>query len=106
MLHHEHMGISKTKSLARYYVWWPCIDNDIETLVKSCESCQLNRNEPEKHNSHYWEYPVGPWQRIHADFCRPFRNQVFFIIVDAYSKWPEVIKMSSTTSHDTIKDMT
>ena len=36
MLHSEHMGISKTKNLARCYVWWPKIDEDIETLVKSC----------------------------------------------------------------------
>ena len=48
MLHSEHMGISKTKNLARYYVWWPKIDEDIENLVKSCEPCQLNRNDPEK----------------------------------------------------------
>ena len=52
MLRSEHMGISKTKNLARYYVWWPKIDEDIECLVKSCEPCQLNRNDPEKHSSH------------------------------------------------------
>ena len=54
MLHSEHMGISKTKNLARprYYVWWPKIDEYIECLVKSCEPCQLNRNDPEKHSSH------------------------------------------------------
>ena len=103
MLHNEHMGISKTKSLARYYVWWPKIDEDIETLIKECEPCQVNRNEPEKHSSHTWEYPGGPWQRIHIDFCGPFRGQMYLVIVDAYSKWPEVIRMSSTTSQDTIK---
>ena len=48
MLHSEHMGISKTKNLVQYYVWWPKIDEDIENLLKSCEPCQLNRNDPEK----------------------------------------------------------
>ena len=43
MLHSEHMGILKTKNLARFYVRWPKIDEDIENLVKSCEPCQLNR---------------------------------------------------------------
>ena len=60
-------------NLVRYYVWWPKIDEDIETLVKSCEPCQLNRNEPDKHSSHSWQYPAGPWQRIHIDNCGPFR---------------------------------
>ena len=63
----------------------------------------MNRNEPEKHSSHSWEYPSGPWQRIHVDFCGPFRGQMYFIVVDAYSKWPEIVRMTSTTSQDTIK---
>ena len=96
MLHSEHMGISKTMSLARYYVWWPKIDEDIENLVKTCEPCQLNRNDPEKHSSHSWQYPSNPWERIHIDFCGPFRNHMYLIVVDAYSKWPEVTRMSSS----------
>ena len=104
MLHSEHMGISKTKNLARYYVWWPKIDEDIENLVKSCEPCELNRNYPEKYSSHSWQYPSKPWERIHIDFCGPFRNHMYLIVVDAYCKWPEVIRMSSSTStSETIK---
>ena len=79
MLHSEHMGISKTKNLARYYVWWPKIDEDIETLVKSCEPCQLNRNDPDKHSSHSWQYPAGSWQRIHIDYCGPFRVHIYTV---------------------------
>ena len=67
-------------------------------MVKSCEPCQLNRNDPEKHSSHSWQYPSNPWERIHIDFCAPFRNHMYLIVVDAYSKWPEVIRMSSSTS--------
>ena len=104
MHHSVHMGISKTKNLARYYVWYPKIDEDIENLVKSCEPCQLNRNDPEKHSSHSWQYPSKPWERIHIDFCGPFRNHMYLIVVDAYSKWLEVIRMSSSTStSETIK---
>ena len=98
MLHSEHMDISKTKNLARYYVWWPEIDEDIECLVQSCEPCQLNKNDPDKHSFHSLQYPSKPWERIHIDFCCPFRNHMYLIVVDAYSKWPEVIRMSSSTS--------
>ena len=67
-------------------------------MVKSCEPCQLNRNDPEEHSSHSWQYPSKPWERIHSDFCGPFRNHMYLIVVDAYTKWPEVIRMSSSTS--------
>ena len=66
MLHSEHMDISKTKNLVDIMFGRPIIDEDIETLVKSCEPCQLNRNYPDKHSSHSWQYPAGPWQRIVA----------------------------------------
>ena len=31
-----------------------------------------------------------PWQRMHADFLGPVYGHTFLIVVDAYSKWPEV----------------
>ena len=30
-------------------------------------------------------------------FVAPFRNHMYLIVFDAYSKWPEVIRMSSST---------
>lgn len=38
-LHDGHMGVVKMKNLARSYVWWPGLDNQIETLVKTCTGC-------------------------------------------------------------------
>ena len=35
-------------------------------------------------------------ERIHIDFAGPFMNKSFLIIVDAYSKWAEVIEMPQT----------
>ncbi len=42
-------------------------------------------------------------KRIHIDFAGQFQGKMFFIMVDAHSKWPEVIIMSSTTSEKTIE---
>ena len=39
-LHASHPGMVKVKSLARVHVWWPKIDNDIEQMVRECESYQ------------------------------------------------------------------
>ena len=47
---------------------------------------------------HPWIWPAKPWQRIHIDFAGPFMEKMFFIVVDAHSKWPEVILMTSTSN--------
>ena len=46
-LHGEHMGIVKTKQLARKYIWWPHLDAEIEETTKSC--VKLSRNHEESH---------------------------------------------------------
>ena len=39
--HEHHQGIVKTKALLREKVWWPGIDRQIESLIKSCHACQV-----------------------------------------------------------------
>ena len=42
-LHSSHQGIEKTRRRARQVVYWPCLNNDIETTVSSCSKCQEYR---------------------------------------------------------------
>ena len=104
-LHQVHLGISKTKALARSHVLWPGIDAKIEEMTKSCERCQAVRNSPPAAPLHPWSWPSHPWQRIHLDFAGPFCGKMFFVIVDAHSKWAEVIEMKSTTAAATITEL-
>ena len=105
LLHSTHPGIVRMKSLARSYVFWPGIDKDIEHLVKQCSGCQKQQNAPAKAFLHPWEWPSSPWERVHVDFAGPFMNRMFFIMVDAHSKWPEIVMMKSTTTAKTIEVM-
>ena len=91
------------KSIARSYVWWPNIDSDIENTVRSCYTCQLTRANPPEAPAHPWCYPSGPWQRLHIDFKGPVSGRTYLVIVDAYSKHPEVVNMSNTTAIETVK---
>ena len=102
-IHADHQGIVRCKAIARTFVWWPGIDADIERYVKNCISCASYSNNPQPVKYHPWEYPNYPWQRLHVDFAGPFLGTSFLIVVDAFSKWPEVIPMQSTTSVSTIK---
>ena len=102
MLHEGHVGMVKMKMIARSYVWWPGIDKSIEDLVKSCKSCQVVQKAPEAAPLHPWIWPCKPWVRVHIDFAGPFLGKSFLVAVDAYSKWPEIIEMSSTSAAQTI----
>ena len=91
------------KSLARLHVWWPGIDAEIETLVRHCAACQSIRNSQPPTTLHPWAWPNRPWQRVHLDFAGP--GHMFLLMVDAHSKWLEVIMMTSTTAEKTITEL-
>lgn len=88
------------KNLARQYCYWPGLDKDIELLAKNCSTCVQKLPAPPK-VWHPWNYPEGPWCRLHIDYAE-FEGVYLLIIVDAYSKWLEVFPTSKMTSTATI----
>ncbi|GFV97944.1 uncharacterized protein K02A2.6 [Trichonephila clavipes] len=90
------------KAIARSYCYWQGIDASITNFVQNCSACIATRNEPARINRHPWEWPNGPWQRIHVDYAGPFMEKIFFVVSDAYSKWIEVILMKNITANFTI----
>lgn len=101
-LHVGHLGIVKMKSVARSYIWWPGLDSDIERKAKACMGCLTTRDNPRRVEISPWPVPEAPWQRIHVDFLGPIRSSYFLVILDAYTKWVEVFKMTSITTEQTI----
>lgn len=84
-LHRGHPGIDRMKSLARSFVHWPNIDDDIESFARQCHSCAaaarllLNRG-----NETVGQDPVDGYY--------------YLVVVVAYTKWPEIFRTLSTTS--------
>ncbi|XP_058817326.1 uncharacterized protein K02A2.6-like [Topomyia yanbarensis] len=78
------------------------MDREIEEMVSNCAECQSVRPEPAKMRLHCWETPTEPFQRVHVDFAGPFMDTYFFILVDAYSKWPEIKVCRSITAENTV----
>ena len=103
-LHISHLGIVKTKSLARGLLWWPGLDKDIEQMVKHCAMCQTDADNPRR-ASGLWPIPDRAWQRIHVDFAGPFIRKMFLIVIDAFSKWPEVVVMQGTSVDITVEKL-
>ena len=103
VLHEGHPGMSRMKALARGVVWWPGIDADLVNVVKRCQPCQANRKSPPVAPLHPWEWPTRPWSRLHIDFAGPFQGQMFIVLVDAHSKWPEIATVPSLSSKHAIQ---
>jgi hypothetical protein len=53
-----------------------------------------------------WSAPPEPWSRVHIDFAGPFEGKMWLIVIDAYSRWLEIFRMSNTTSEQTISALT
>ena len=53
-LRSSHPGIVRMKEMARSYLWWPKIDQEVEQTVKNCESFQQVKKPPAL-------TPLTPW---------------------------------------------
>ena len=105
LLHEGHPGVTRMKRLARVYVWWPGIDNDLELAVKTCPECQENQSSPTRAPMHPWEWPDRPWARVHLDYAGPIQNKMVLVVVDSHSKWIEAHVVNSATSQATIETL-
>lgn len=106
MLHEPHMGIVKSKAMARSYVWWPGMDEEIEAKCKNCEVCAVEQDAPRGHTPCPWPYPSTSWTRVHVDFMGPVLGKLYLVMVDSTSKWLEVFPVPSTTAGGTIEKLT
>ncbi|XP_036324968.1 uncharacterized protein K02A2.6-like [Rhagoletis pomonella] len=103
LLHEGHWGISRMKQMARRHCWWPKLDSDIEQRVSDCRPCQEHSATSPAQEFSCWPAAEGPWQRIHLDFAGPFLDSMWLLCVDAYSKFPFVVKMQHITATATIE---
>ncbi|MGL5708694.1 MAG: RNase H-like domain-containing protein, partial [Aeromonas sp.] len=100
--HAGHPGGGRMKSIARSYVYWPGIDRDIENMVQRCSRCQQAAKNPPRQTPVPWPPTQHPWTRLHIDFAGPINGVTYMVLVDAFSKWPEIVPFSSATSSSTI----
>ena len=85
-LHDGYPGVSQMKSLARSFVWWPWMDDDIIDRVKSCNQCQQSHHIPQPAPLHPSEWPDQPWMCLHIDYAGPCLGKWFLVVVDAHSR--------------------
>uniref|UniRef100_A0A5S6QND2 RNA-directed DNA polymerase n=1 Tax=Trichuris muris TaxID=70415 RepID=A0A5S6QND2_TRIMR len=101
-LHSEHPGIVRMKALARSVVYWPGLDQQIENIVRQCSACAMVAKLPAKTPPCSWPPADKCWSRVHVDYAGPVEGRYLLVLVDAFSKWPEVFITEKITSSATI----
>ena len=104
--HEGHQGLVKTKQLLREKIWFPKIDEEVKKLINNCMACQANS--PASHPDPLQMSPLPPelWHTVHMDFCGPFLTEEYvLVVIDAYSRFPEVDVVSSTAAKGTISKL-
>ena len=95
--HLGHPGIGCMKALMRSYTYWPNMDKDIEQVVKTCKGCQLAAKAPPVKFTP-WPKTDVPWTRLHIFYAGPMNGNYYLIVVDSFSKWPEIFKCKRPTA--------
>ena len=100
-VHEGHFGIERMKLRARDTVYWPQMNHDIETLIKSCTKCQefSKRNNKDPHIPR--EIPLVPWSLLEMDLFS-MDDSTFLLVVDVTSRFPVVRILSSETANSVI----
>lgn len=97
-IHKGHPGIVAMKHIARNYVYWPSIDKEIENFIHNCENCALASKTPTKTLMQSWPIPTKVFERVHIDIAETSKGDFYFLLIDAFSKWPTIIRTSTISS--------
>ena len=98
-----HCGITATQRRLRLQAWWPGYSKEVENYVKRCPKCAEIKNFKQT-KIHSWPRQEEPWVRVHMDHAYIKDIGLFLVLVDAFSGWPEVIKVKDRKA-DTVKQV-
>ena len=102
-IHEGHQGIVRCRLRAKISVWWPGITQHIAQLIDGCPVCAQYtplRREPLMATP----LPAYPWQMVGTDLFEHAGHH-YLLLVDYFSRFPEMTKLNSTTSGSVISTM-
>lgn len=102
-LHKGHLGMAMIKCLALMHMWWAGTKQEFEMAAYKCHECQKHWAAPPQAPLQTWSWLKQPWSSVHMDIAGHLHNHMLLVVVDAHTKWIEVILMLNATSLSTIE---
>lgn len=109
LAHEGHLGITKTKQRLRLDYRWQNMDLEIERKIGECVPCSASDKVLKQHTPpmHCRSPAESPWADVALDIVGPLtgenRTPYMLVLMDSYSKWPEVKFVSEITTKSVIK---
>lgn len=101
-MHTGHQGTEHCRSRVATSVWWSRV-SQVHQAVEQCKDC-AEETSKRKEPLITTPLPDYPWQMVGVDPFELEKDQ-YLLIVDYFSHYSEVIKLSSTTSAAVVKVM-
>ena len=95
-VHAGHQGIERCRLRIKYSVWWPGVTKQMTEMVQQCPVCAKEAT-PRKEPLLISPLPDYPWQVIGTDLFE-LKGVTYLLVVDYFSRFPEIAKLTSTTS--------
>ena len=96
LIHKGHLG-DKYKSRARSSMYWPCMCHDIEETVAKCSICLKYRAANPKVSLVPNSVPGLGWEKV-AVHVMTYQGHDYIVVIDFYSKYPEIAMLERKTA--------
>jgi len=99
-IHAGHLGLQKCLQRAEISVWWPGVTGQLRQHIQNCRECRehaVQRKEPLIPTP----LPTHPWEEVGADLFQ-LKGTTYLLVVDYFSRYPELVKLTSTTAPSVI----
>ena len=104
VIHASHIGIDACIRRARDSLYWPRMATELKEYISRFDVCLAHRSSPSKEPLLQHEVLARPWSKIGADLCE-LNGRTLLVMVDYYSNFIEVARITSTTSRSIVKEL-
>ena len=100
--HGGHVGTEGCLRRLRESLFWPGMNAEAKAYMSECDVCKSVQDAPSKEPMIAHDVPRRPWMKVAADICE-LEGRSLLVVVDYFSNFVEVARLSDITSVSVIR---